>query len=425
MNSLLFLMNFATVFLCQSVSLYFLSERCFLPRFHIILWVLYFTICTALGFFICTPNADIRLITFMTSSFVLAAVLFLWSSADPMPIRLFLLSNYFIMFFFIVFFSGWISYRYFANHFAAMSAFKIAAHTIFLFWWFTRGKKNIHSITEGLPEHCRLLTFASAMLLICVVVLVEFIVDWESSRWFAAMICLYIILVVMYAVLTRTISLMSRERYLALLKKENTILKTELETEKTYVDLAKQYRHDIKHHGRYVLDLAQKGDLEGIISYIKSYAVEIANTQMENFCQNTIANAILSNFAARFRAEQISYVMQCSIPEEIPILPVDMCAVMGNLMENAHEACRKCEKPFFELKAAVRDGSLYIQSRNSVQEQLHFQDGFPITTKKNGGTGTKSIASILSKYGGMTDFRQKGNEFVVQIIVPISNIHRE
>ena len=361
----------------------------------------------------------------MTSCFVLSAVLFLWSAADPMPVRLFLFSNYFIMFFFIVFFGGWISYRFFANPFIAMSVFKIAAHSIFLVWWLVRGKKAVHDITEGLPTQCRLLSFASTMLLICVVVLVEFIADWQSPRWFAAMICLYIIFVTMYVVLTHTISLLCRERYLALLKKENTILKAELETEKTYVQLTKEYRHDIKHHGRYVMDLAQKGDLEGIISYIKSYGHEIADTQMESFCQNTVANAILSNFAARFRAEQISYVMQCSIPEEIAILPVDMCAILGNLMENAHEACRKCEKPFFELKAAVRDGSLYIQSRNSVHEQLHFRDGFPVTTKKNGGTGTKSMASILSRYGGMTEFSQKGNEFVVQIIVPISNIHRE
>ena len=62
---------------------------------------------------------------------------------------------------------------------------------------------------------------------------------------------------------------------------------------------------------------------------------------------------------------------------------------------------------------------LYGEIRNRVDGTISWDNNFPKTTKPNGGTGLKSVKSILLKYDGMLDLSQDKDMFVSRIIIPI------
>jgi hypothetical protein len=73
------------------------------------------------------------------------------------------------------------------------------------------------------------------------------------------------------------------------------------------------------------------------------------------------------------------------------------------------------------LTALTDNGSLLVEVRNSVTVQTVFDEmGLPITTKTGGGTGTKSTATIVKRYGGMLRFSQEDDIFVTQMILPLN-----
>ena len=44
-----------------------------------------------------------------------------------------------------------------------------------------------------------------------------------------------------------------------------------------------------------------------------------------------------------------------------------------------------------------------------------------MSTKENGGTGTKSVEKTVLAHGGMARFRQIGDEFIAQVILPFAD----
>lgn len=75
---------------------------------------------------------------------------------------------------------------------------------------------------------------------------------------------------------------------------------------------------------------------------------------------------------------------------------------------------------FVALTVLVEDGSLRLELRNSVSVQTVFdRAGLPLTTKTSGGTGTRSVATIVQRYNGMLRFAQEGDLFVTQMILPL------
>ena len=81
---------------------------------------------------------------------------------------------------------------------------------------------------------------------------------------------------------------------------------------------------------------------------------------------------------------------------------MDISALFGNILDNAIESVQKLneqEKRLIHLSVAKQKQFLRIRCENYCEEQLKFENGMPVTTKKDRrfhGFGMKSI----KKYGG-------------------------
>jgi len=110
-----------------------------------------------------------------------------------------------------------------------------------------------------------------------------------------------------------------------------------------------------------------------------------------------------------------------TLTDELPIDEADMCAVMGNLVENAIQAAEQLEGD--NRLVNVRIGmlnpeTLVISIYNAYKGRIILdKNGLPVTEKKNHGIGLRSVRNIVEQYGGTMEIETHNQIFNVSILM--------
>jgi sensor histidine kinase regulating citrate/malate metabolism len=119
---------------------------------------------------------------------------------------------------------------------------------------------------------------------------------------------------------------------------------------------------------------------------------------------------------------EINY--KAEVPPELTVSDLDLCVLIGNLIDNAVEACEKLEAGesgrFIRLYIGVLKKQLYITITNGTGEIVRKLDEEYITAKRgNHGHGLKRINKIVEKYGGFINRKNEPGVFVTEILLPL------
>lgn len=118
-------------------------------------------------------------------------------------------------------------------------------------------------------------------------------------------------------------------------------------------------------------------------------------------------------------AEELGIVFHYDIaPFDVQISETDICILLGNILDNAIEACEQLSsEKTIELKMRCINGMLYISCKNPTeQNEVSLLTQKP--DKEQHGFGTVSINKIANKYGGYANFKIEEGLFVCEIIIP-------
>jgi two-component system, LytTR family, sensor histidine kinase AgrC len=200
------------------------------------------------------------------------------------------------------------------------------------------------------------------------------------------------------------------------------LLQAELSTYDEFINYTRQYRHDIRHHNAVIRELLSNHDINEALSYLNEFDDSIAETALKQYCNNPVANAIFRLYENRLQADRIDFIVNANISEVLPLTAPEHGGLLSNLLENAWIACQSCAETgrFIAISADTTENQLFLEVKNSVKNQVRFIDGLPVSTKKDGGTGSKSILRVVGAHNGMCRFKQEGNVFIVQIVLPLS-----
>lgn len=194
-----------------------------------------------------------------------------------------------------------------------------------------------------------------------------------------------------------------------------------------YIDESARVRHDFKHTIATLDDLSVKGDLQAIRDYLNQYKSLQPEKKTMSFCRNAPVNAILNYYAHLSEDMHIGMDMEIDIPKEPCIPDVELCSLLGNILENAILACGDVPEAdrFIDLAIRIKGGSnLIIICTNSFDGNPRMKDGQYLSTRSGGsGLGLKSIASTAAKYGGMARFNHEGREFCSDVMIPYAPCH--
>lgn len=181
-------------------------------------------------------------------------------------------------------------------------------------------------------------------------------------------------------------------------------------------------RHDFRHTAHTLLSLAKEGDMDKILEYLEEYNHELDSYSPNFFCRHSAVNAILTYYSGIATSQNIQTDWHIDLPEQITVSDVDLCTILGNLLENAIQGCLTvASQRFINLSVDItKNGELYIIAVNSFNGYVEKAEHKYLSTKKDGnGIGLMSISVTAEKYSGVTNFYHSESEFYSEIMLNI------
>lgn len=138
---------------------------------------------------------------------------------------------------------------------------------------------------------------------------------------------------------------------------------------------------------------------------------------------NVIVNAILNTKYQEADAKGIVFVFRVNDLSQIRIKDEDVVTILSNLLNNAIEACEKCDdKKVIKLKFVNEDEMIIIAVKNTFSHPICYENGEIKSSKiskiEEHGIGIKNIIKVIEKYGGSYIIEDSKNEFYFSIIIP-------
>lgn len=100
-------------------------------------------------------------------------------------------------------------------------------------------------------------------------------------------------------------------------------------------------RHDLRQHLAVVQSYIDKNDRDGLKNYISIYKNELPPDILELYCRNDVVNALICYYAGISRNNKINFDAKVDYPNLCSISDTDITVLLGNILENALEACKR------------------------------------------------------------------------------------
>ncbi len=204
-----------------------------------------------------------------------------------------------------------------------------------------------------------------------------------------------------------------------------------METSKAYYRSLKEHirevqrmRHDIKHHLEVLRVSLDRGEPQAAREYLEKMEEEWERRQLPLIdVGNEFVNAVLSGERMKM-TEDMVFVCEGCLPENIGISDYDLCTIFGNLVSNAREACLRLNncKKVISLQILQNRECVVIKLQNPCEWEVDVDRLGSMTTKKDRrehGYGIRSVMETVSANGGEISFDVSGENFCVELILTV------
>ena len=182
------------------------------------------------------------------------------------------------------------------------------------------------------------------------------------------------------------------------------------------------WRHDYHNHIQTMLALVDKP--EQMRSYLLTLNEDLTTVDTVIKTGNVMLDAVLNSKLSLIKARNISVNAKAVVPAELSISDVDLCVIIGNLLDNAMEACEKQEETserFIRVFIGVLKKQLYISVMNSVGGEVHREGKKYISTKTSDshGFGLWRVDRIAEKNGGYVNRQNEPGVFATEVMLSL------
>lgn len=183
------------------------------------------------------------------------------------------------------------------------------------------------------------------------------------------------------------------------------------------------WRHDYRNHIQNMKIQLDAGNYEGIGKYLMELTDDLNTVDTVIKTGNVMADAILNSKLSVAAKMNVKCHVKAEIPESIPMADVELCAVMGNLLDNALEACAALSEAerFMRVYIGKMKGQFYLSVQNSAGEIKRSGNTY-FSTKRNAenhGYGIFRIDRIVKKYDGYVNRQNEPGVFATEIMISL------
>ena len=174
---------------------------------------------------------------------------------------------------------------------------------------------------------------------------------------------------------------------------------------KAYSENAKTF-HDMHNHIGAVRSLLTAEKYDKAIEYLDNLQKPVSGIAATVWTGDETVDYLINSRIATAQNEGISFETQIEFPKGTNIGSADLCAVLGNLLDNAFDAVRKdktTENRRISLTIRRINRMLIIKIVNTFNGEINLSGGKLRTTKTDGGLhgwGVVSARTAAEKYDG-------------------------
>jgi len=186
------------------------------------------------------------------------------------------------------------------------------------------------------------------------------------------------------------------------------------------------WRHDYHNHIQTMKAHLMMGNLKELERYLNELDADLTTVDTVIKTGNIMMDAILNSKISLAKVKDIQIDAKAVVPEALgdSISEVDLSLIIGNLMDNAMEACMEIEKQeerFIRVYIDILKGQLYIYVMNAAVGRRKRKGNLYESTKKKGyhGFGLMRIDKVVEKYHGYLERQDEENVFATEIMLPL------
>ena len=181
--------------------------------------------------------------------------------------------------------------------------------------------------------------------------------------------------------------------------------------------------HDTNKHLVYLNECVERHEVDEAKRYIGTAIEHIDKSYKRINTGYLPIDALVSNSLNIAEANNITFKSDIKIEKErICIERYDLCVALGNLLDNAVEACKKVSNPddrIISVSIVTGDNSMVIHIENSAERMKENDFKTDKKDKLLHGYGISNVKAISEKYGGVFTIERRESSCEATLIFPI------
>ena len=165
-----------------------------------------------------------------------------------------------------------------------------------------------------------------------------------------------------------------------------------------HMDATRQLRHDFRQHLHVIAGLSEAKKYDKLNDYLAEYEGRLASPHTM-LCANAALDAIAGHYQRIAETQNTRISWRLDLPERLPLDEVDLCMMLGNLLENALRG---------------------LSVENGYVGEIDFApNGLPTSHKKDHGVGLASVAATVKRHNGTLSIAAKDGVFSAHILLSL------
>lgn len=213
---------------------------------------------------------------------------------------------------------------------------------------------------------------------------------------------------------------MRKKTYLKLAEYQSQQAEQHLNEVRSIHQEMRGYKHDFHHHLQTLKGQLEAGETERALCYIRELDQQLMNVDTLLKTGNVSLDAILSAKIAQAKAANIAITVKANVPDHLLLSDLELSIVIGNLLENAIEACQEVEgERFIRVYLSMKGTMLYFSMLNASGRKKQ-KTGSLFSSHKGGlhGFGLYRAETILEEHGGWCKYNSEDGAFTTEFLVP-------
>ena len=203
---------------------------------------------------------------------------------------------------------------------------------------------------------------------------------------------------------------------------QNDLIATHYAEVENMYNKMRGWRHDYSNHIQAMKGHASGGDFDAVVRYLDELDTDLKTVDTVIKTGNKMTDAILNSKISLARSKNITVIADANIAVELTTSQLDLCIIIGNLFDNAMEACLKLpvENRVIRIYMEMKQTQLYMSFTNSTAQEKKPKIGGIFTSTKGAGHGfgLVRIDNIVERHSGYISRNSEEGAYTTEVLLP-------